>query len=176
VPNPEIRLTTKSDKIMSGAQHLLAIAAILLLTTLILNVHRSTGEKILITYTNESVITGTGVAQSMMDEITVKAFDENTVYHPVFDADSLTAINFLGTDLNEYSKTDYDDMDDYQNFQDTVTTNRMGEFYVKVLVAYVDPNDLENISSIRTFTKRIKVMVTNFNLPDTIRLSQIVGY
>jgi len=161
---------------MSGAQHLLAIAAILLLTTLILNVHRSTGEKILITYTNESVITGTGVAQSMMDEITVKAFDENTVFHPVFDADSLTTVNSLGADLNEYSRTDFDDVDDYQNFQDTVTTDRMGEFNVKVLVAYVNPNNLESLSSVRTFTKRIKVMVTNFNLPDTIRLSHIVGY
>ncbi len=161
---------------MSGAQHLLAIAAILLLTTLILNVHRSTGEKILITYTNESVITGTGVAQSLMDEITIKAFDENTVFHPVFDADSLTAVNSLGADLNEYLRTDFDDVDDYQNFQDTVTTDRMGEFNVKVLVAYVNPNDLESLSSVRTFTKRIKVMVTNFNLPDTIRLSHIVGY
>jgi len=161
---------------MSGAQHLLAIAAILLLTTLILNVHRSTGEKILITYTNESVITGTGVAQSLMDEITIKAFDENTVFHPVFDADSLTAVNSLGVDLNEYSRTDFDDVDDYQNFQDTVTTDRMGEFNVKVLVAYVNPNNLESLSSVRTFTKRIKVMVTNFNLPDTIRLSHIVGY
>jgi len=161
---------------MSGAQHLLAIAAILLLTTLILNVHRSTGEKILITYTNESVITGTGVAQSMMDEITIKAFDEITVFHPVFDADSLTAVNSLGADLNEYLRTDFDDVDDYQNFQETVTTNRMGEFNVKVLVAYVNPNDLESLSSVRTFTKRIKVMVTNFNLPDTIRLSHIVGY
>jgi hypothetical protein len=161
---------------MSGAQHLLAIAAILLLTTLILNVHRSTGEKILVTYTNESVITGTGVAQSIMDEITVKAFDENTVFHPVFVADSLTAINSLGTDLNEYLRTDYDDVDDYKNFQETVTTDRMGEFNVKVSVVYVDPNNLENVSSVTTFTKRIKVMVTNFNLPDTIRLSQIVGY
>jgi len=52
----------------------------------------------------------------------------------------------------------------------------MGEFYIKVLVSYVERDNLEKESSVRTFTKRIKVMVTNFNLPDTIRLSQIVGY
>jgi len=161
---------------MSGAQQILAIASIFLLTTLILNVHRSTGEKILTTYTNESFISGTGVAQSMMDEITVKSFDEKTVHNPVFDTESLTSKNSFGPDNGEESIYKYDDIDDYHNYTNTKTTDRMGEFYIKVLVSYVERDNLEKESSVRTFTKRIKVMVTNFNLPDTIRLSQIVGY
>ena len=161
---------------MSGAQQILAIASIFLLTTLILNVHRTTSEKMITTYGNESFITGTGIAQSMMDEVIVKAFDENTVHQPVFDTGSLTLESSFGPDNGETSKYDFDDIDDFHNYTETKTMDRMGDFNLKVLVAYVDRDNLENESSQPTFTKRIKVMVTNFSLPDTIRLSQIVGY
>ncbi len=161
---------------MNGAQQLLAIASIFLLTTLILNVNRSTTDKIITTYSNESFITGTGIAQSMMDEIIIKAFDENTVDKPVFETSSLTPSSALGPDAGETDHTDFDDIDDYNNYTTSETTDRMGEFNVKVHIGYVLPDNLEEETSQRTFTKRIKVMVTNFSLPDTIKLYQIVGY
>lgn len=161
---------------MNGAQQLLAIASIFLLTTLILNVNRSTTNKIITTYSNESFITGTGIAQSMMDEIIIKAFDENTVDKPVFDTESLTPSESLGMDAGEADHTEFDDVDDYNNYTTTETTNRMGDFNLKVHVSYVLPDNLEQETNQRTFTKRIKVMVTNFSLPDTIKLYQVVGY
>ena len=51
---------------MSGVQHLLAIAAVFLLTILILNVHKSTGDIIIITYTNDTYITYTSIVQISM--------------------------------------------------------------------------------------------------------------
>jgi len=161
---------------MNGAQQLLAIAAIFLLTTLILNVNRSTTDKIITTYSNESFITGTGIAQSMIDEIIVKSFDENTVDKPVFETSSLTPSSSFGPDGSETDYRDFDDIDDYDGYTKTESTDRMGDFNIQVHVGYVLPDNLEQETSQRTFTKRIKVMVTNFSLPDTIKLYQIVGY
>ncbi len=161
---------------MNGAQQLLTIASILLITVLLINVHRSTGDKILTTYTNESFIAGTSIAQSLIDEMSIKSFDEQTIEYPALEVDNLTSSGFLGPDPGEDSRESFDDVDDYNQYEETISNDRMGEFNITISVSYVDRDNLEIISSSKTFTKNITVSVTNYNLPITLVVSRVIGY
>ncbi len=161
---------------MNGAQQILTIASILLITVLIVNVHRSTGDKILNTYTNESFISGTSIAQSLIDEMSVKSFDEQTIEYPAIEVENLTSSGFLGPDLGEDSRESFDDVDDYNKYEETISNDRMGEFKIKILVSYVNRDELDKLSGGKTFTKNITVSVTNYNLPTTLIVSRVIGY
>ena len=159
-----------------GHQQILTIASIFLLSTLILNVHSATTERITTMYSNESVITASGIAQSIIDELQTKGFDEKTIYKMVTKTDSLTQTNFLGKDAEETLSTLFDDIDDYDTYTRTDSLNRMGKFNTKVSVYYIDKNNPDTKSSIRTFTKRVDVQITNFSFPDTLKFYHIIGY
>lgn len=161
---------------MNGAQQILTIASILLITVLIVNVHRSTGDKILNTYTNESFISGMSIAQSLIDEMSVKSFDEQTIEYPAIEVENLTSSGFLGPDLGEDSRESFDDVDDYNKYEEIITNDRMGEFKIKISVSYVNRDELEKLSGGKTFTKNIIVSVTNYNLPTTLVVSRVIGY
>jgi hypothetical protein len=159
-----------------GYHQVLTIASIFLLSMLILNVNNATTERLTSMYSNESVISASGIAQSLIDEIQTKCFDESTTNKLVLSADSLTHAKLMGKDGGESVSTQFDDIDDYNNHTRTDTLNRMGTFNTKVLVYYIDKSNPETKSLSRTFTKRIDVNVTNFSLPDTLTFSHIIGY
>jgi hypothetical protein len=161
---------------MGTGQQLLTIASIMLITLLIMNVHRATAERLTIMYSNEAIIAGTGVAQSLIDEIESKAFDQQTVSKEVSTTDSLTAPNALGAETGENTRTMFNDVDDYNNFTETDSLPRTGIYNIKVKVEYVANMNPSLISNYSTFTKKIDVFVTNFSLPDTLKFSDIVAY
>ncbi len=161
---------------MNGAQQILTIASILLITVLIVNVQRSTGDKIITTYTNESFISGTSIAQSIIDEMSVKSFDEQTIERPALEVENLTSTGFLGPDPGEDSRESFDDVDDYNQYEEVISNDRMGDFKIKVLVSYVNIDELEKLSGGKTFIKNISVSVTNYNLPTPLVLSRVIGY
>ena len=171
-------LKTKKQKesIMGTGQQLLTIASIMLLTLLIMNVHRATAERLTIMYSNEAIIAGTGVAQSFIDEIESKSFDQKTVSNEVEYSDSLTAPNLLGPDAGEISRALFNDVDDYNNYTETDSLPRTGNYHIKIAVHYVANMDPTVISNHATFTKKIDVYITNFSLPDTLKFSDIVAY
>ena len=104
---------------------LLTIAGVILLSNLILNVHKANTNRMLTNYTSESVINASGLAQSIIDMIQSKAFDENTIDAAVWQLDSLTAAITLEPESGEYKHTDFDDIDDYNNYSTTVSLDRM---------------------------------------------------
>ena len=159
-----------------GYHQILTIASIFLLSMLILNVNNATTERLTSMYSNESVISASGIAQSLIDEIQTKCFDEMTRNNVVLTTDSLTQVKFLGKDGGESFSTQFDDIDDYNNYTKTDILNRMGEFNAKVRVYYIDKTKPDLESTVSTFTKRIDVQVTNFSLPDTLTFSHIIGY
>jgi hypothetical protein len=161
---------------MNGAQQILTIASILLITVLIVNVQRSTGDKIITTYTNESFISGTSIAQSLIDEMSVKSFDEQTIEQPALEVENLTSTGFLGPDPGEDSRESFDDVDDYNKYEEVISNDRMGDFKIKILVSYVNRDELEKLSGGKTFIKNISVSVTNYNLPTSLVLSRVIGY
>jgi len=161
---------------MGTGQQLITIAALALVTLLILNVHQSTNQRLVEMYSNEAVIAGTGFAESMIDEIETKAFDQKTVSKVVTSVGGLTPANLLGPDPGEKTSSQFNDVDDYNNYVTTDSLSRMGKFTIRVTVHYVVNFDPSVISNYPTFAKRINVFVTNNNFLDTLKISTVVAY
>jgi len=161
---------------MSSGHMLLSIAGVFLLSNLILNVHKANTERMLSIYTSESVIDASGLAQSILDEIQTKAFDEKTTTSAVSVTDSLTSVNKLGPDSGELINTGFDDIDDYNNFSTTIVLDRMGAFAIKVNVTYVNTLNPQTKSNSPTFSKHVQVAVTNYSLLDTLKFDHIISY
>jgi hypothetical protein len=161
---------------MNSGHMLITIAGLILLSNLILNVHKANTERMITTYTSESVINASGLAQSIIDMIQSKAFDENTITAAAWDLDELTPVNKLGPESGEYKHTDFDDIDDYNNFNTTISLERMGDFDINVNVFYVETLNPQTKSSTTTYSKKIELSIINYSLIDTLKYYHIVSY
>ena len=170
------KFLTKKRKIMGSGHQLLTIAGIFLLSILTLNVHKANTERAVSLYTSGSVIDANGVAQSIIDEIQCKAFDENTILKSVWSTDSLTSSYSLGPEYGEAQNTQFDDIDDYNNYSTLITLDEFGDFQVHTTVHYVEKMNPELISNSSTYSKRIEVAVTNFSYPDTLKFYHVISY
>lgn len=161
---------------MSSGQQLLTILAISLLAILMLNVYNSTGTRNSSMIYNEAIISGTGIAQSMLNEIGMKAFDQKTLTKSAALPDSLTPALSLGPESGETTSVQFNDIDDYNNYTKADTLPKMGIFNTKVQVFYITKLSPDVKSSVRSFTKQINVFVINFSLPDTLKFYRIIAY
>ncbi len=161
---------------MAGNQMMLSIAAMIFLSMLILNVHSSTTDKLIILYTNEAVIEATAIAQAVFEEIQTKAFDEVTTSSAAKERDLLTPVVSLGKDTSEVVYTDFDDIDDYNGLSIADTANVMGQFNLAVWVYYVDETSPYDSSGTRTYIKRVDVSITNESLPTTLTFKKLISY
>jgi len=161
---------------MNSGHMLLTIAGVILLSNLILNVHKANTERMIATYTSESVINASGLAQSIIDMIQSKAFDEHTTEAAVWQLDSLTAAINLGPESGEYKHTEFDDIDDYNNYSTTISLDRMGDFDINVNVCYVSIANPQVKSSTATYSKEIELSIINYSLLDTLKFHHIVSY
>ncbi len=161
---------------MNSGEQILSIFAITILTLLILSVYNSYANKDTAFYNNEAIITGTGEAQSMLNEIKSRAFDQNTVNKAVSSPDSLTPTANLGPDLGESVSTQFNDIDDYNNYTRADTMSRMGIFNIKVNVYYIANMSNGVKSTVPTYSKEVDIFVTNFSLPDTLKFNQVITY
>jgi hypothetical protein len=144
---------------------MLSIVAMIFLSMLILNVHSSTSDKLIILYSNESVIEATGIVQAMFEEIQTKAFDEATTTAAAKERDMLTPVFSLGYDAGEVTYSDFDDIDDYDYYSLTDSANVMGTFKLWVLVNYAEETAPYDSTDEKTFMKRVDISITNASLP-----------
>jgi hypothetical protein len=161
---------------MAGNQMMLSIAAMIFLSLLILNVHSSTTDKLIILYSNEAVIEATGIVQAVFEEIQTKAFDEATTSSAAKERNLLTTVESLGTDSSETVYTDFDDIDDYNGLSITDSANVMGKFNLAVLVYYVDETSPYDSSGTRTYIKRVDISINNESLPTTLSFKKLISY
>ena len=159
---------------MNTGQQIITVGALFLLSLLVLMVYRSTGNRSTSNYENEAILTGTSIGQSMLEEITSKAFDENTISSTAKTPSDLSAA--LGPDAGESTASQFDDVDDYNNYTTSDSLERMGRYDIRVSVYYVEKMNPDVKSYVRTFTKRIDVKLTNKNIPDTLQLNYVVAY
>ncbi len=157
-------------------QQLLVIGAIIILGSLVLTFNRSTQNVNENNYYNIALIDATASAQSLIEGIQTKAFDEHTITSSISATSSLTANASLGPDAGESVPTQFDDVDDYKNYRDVDTFQQFGQFNVSVDVNYVRKYSPETVSSTPTFLKKIDVTVTNTNLAHPLTLSRIISY
>jgi hypothetical protein len=161
---------------------MLVIGALVLMSIFILGVNSSESGQIKNTLTNQAVITATGIAQTLMDQIQTESFDQQTVNKSVSVPDSLTAPGSLGKDAGETTITTFNDVDDYNNYTETDTVGILGTFNVKAKVSYCTTGtgnmDPDTYSSVRTFSKRVDISVYNKYLffIDTLKISKVISY
>ena len=161
---------------MTGNQMMLSIAAMALLSVLILNVHSSATDKMVILYSNEAVIEATGIAEALFEEIQTKAFDEYTVLQAAKERNLLTPAYSLGHGLSETSANLYDDIDDYNRYENTDTANVMGEYKLSVVVRYTKETPPYEIAYERTFIKEVQITINNESLPTPLIFKKLISY
>ncbi|MEJ2193737.1 MAG: hypothetical protein P8X73_02620 [Ignavibacteriaceae bacterium] len=161
---------------MNSGQMMLSIAAIFFVSLLIINVNKSTGQRITELASNESIIQSTALAEGLFEEIMAKAFDEKTITNTVANADSLSSVSDLGKDGTELSNTSFDDIDDYNNYLTIYNSSGISVFSIRVNVFYVDEDPPYGESSIRTFLKQIRIAIDNQYLPTTLTFNRLVSY
>ena len=157
-------------------QQILVIGGLFLLSFLGLSYQSSSSSQDSATLYNEAVITGAGIAQSLMEEIQSKAFDENTILGAVDSPDSLTFPLNLGPETGETSRTEFDDIDDYHDYTTTETHNRLGDLEVATKVYYIDKMSPLSKGFGRTFLKRVDIYVSTFVLKDTLKFNHVITY
>ncbi len=161
---------------MGSAQLILIAGGLILLGFVSLTIYSSFGSKTDSDLYNEAYITASGVAQSIIDQILTKSFDQNTVAASVADPSALTAVASLGPDAGETNVTQFNDIDDYKNYSRNDTLSVMGIFHSQVDINYAVKMNPDQISGTKTFTKRIDVYVSNAYLKDTLRFTYAKAY
>lgn len=159
-----------------SSQMLLATGALFILTTLILLFYQTSTVQTSVSVENEAILAGSGIAQSLITEIQKRSFDENTITKYVDSIDSLTVPGSLGPDAGEVYLTQFDDVDDFDNYSVVDLATRLGNYNLSVRVDYIGNMNPNIIQLSRSFSKRIEVSVASVYLPDTLKLYHIVGY
>ena len=161
---------------MNTGQMMLGIFALGIVTMTSLNFNKGTMNTQDALIYNKEFILATTIAQSVLDEISGKAYDEEIV-----NGNSIYSANDFSTQLKAESGEvypNYDDLDDFNNFSQTDTIPQMGVFDIKVEVDYY--TDALVKTSSKTYNKNVTIYVTsntlvNFytNEQDTLVLSSI---
>ncbi|MFC2084575.1 hypothetical protein ACFLS9_05915 [Bacteroidota bacterium] len=148
----------------------------MLFTLLLLSFYRSNSHQTTASIYNEAVISSSGIAQSLIEEMGKKEFDEGVMIYQSITTDSLTKAWNFGPDSGETNVNNYDDLDDYHNYKRVDTLNRLGYFYSNVRVNYGVSSAPDKVSLSRTFNKRVEVKVINQYMPDTLKLYYIASF
>ena len=171
---------------MNTGQSILTIGAMLLLSVLILRINSTLFYSGQVVSSSKLSLIAMSLAQSRLEEIKHKSFDESTVGNTINNLNLLTAPTSLGTETGE-TYPNFDDIDDYnkKTFKDTVQVdpnlprNRLSNveiFQDSCTVVYVSINNLDLAVNTRTWNKKITVRVTNKTMKDVITTSTIYSY
>jgi hypothetical protein len=170
---------------MSTGHTIITIAAFILLSTLIVNFYDLSGNA------GDSISSGqdgiflTSITTSFIEMAQGMAFDSitDTMNIGLTNAWSLTSPNDLGPEAGEDSLHLFNDFDDFDGFSLEREAGTSGRRYrTSFRVSYVDPDDLEHISSSRTFVKRLDMRTWRTYPPagdamvDTLRAGFVMGY
>ena len=171
---------------MNTGQMMLTIAAVFLLSMVILTTNRGLITTNTTMVDNRYGILATSLATSTIERATSKAFDNNTDTLAINTTSSLTNVNALGIETGESRNypQNFNDFDDYNCYRttpklDTLTfegTSRSIIFNTLCSVDYVNPNSPMTISNSRTWSKKITVSVFATGMSDTIRMSSVYSY
>ena len=145
---------------MSNVQSMLTIAGMVILALIslrfnstVLNTSESQTE-------NKVYLTAFSIADNLIEEIKGKSFDQTTIQFPTTNPASLTPPASLGPDSGE-AYPNYNDVDDYNGFKETITAPYFETYNVSCSVEYVNSNDPDVASSTQTFYKKVTVTVSS---------------
>ena len=157
---------------MSNLHSFLSLGALLLISLISLRFNSSVLENSNIETENKVYLTAFSLANDLIEEMKNKAFDAATVKFPTTDPSLLTSPYSLGHASNEEYPY-YNDIDDYNNFYQTIDAPHAENYEIRCSVYYVSEYNTEYKVMTQTFYKRADVTVASPYLTNTIRLSFI---
>ena len=157
---------------MSTNQSFFSIGALLIFSLITLRFNTSVLENSRVEIENKVYLTAFSLADDMIEEIKQKAFDASTIDFPTTDPSTLTAPGALGhAEWEVYPN--YNDIDDYNNYNKTVSAPHAEDYHVSCSVFYVDGNNPDQKVYTQTFYKKVKVTVSSPYLSNAVNLSFI---
>ena len=157
---------------MNTGQMLITIAALLLLSLVILRVNNNFLNTSTVLMENKFGVLAVSLATSVLEEAKGKAFDHNTDSAAVSD---LNALSTLGPESGEVDPL-YNDFDDFDGLTRIDSTLPSAPFTIQCEVTYVNSNNPDGSTTSKTWHKKMTVTVTSPFMQDTIRLSSIYSY
>lgn len=172
---------------MGLGQMMLTIAAMFLLSLVILTTNRGFLNTSATMYESRYDILGVSIANSIMEDALGIAFDERTINTKINDVELMTLVASLGIDdanENVSNPLTFDDFDDYNAYKTTPKVDSIkviGSANSMVLqsfvrVDYVSVNDPNQIVNYRTYHKRMSIRSFAPGMTDTVRLSSVSSY
>lgn len=163
---------------MNTGQMMLVIGAFAMLATLALSINGTIINTMSLSVESEMAMNAHAFAQSMLDEILTKWFDQKAISTKIYKYSDMTPVSQFGPDIGEgFAKVNgfdvnftslvkYNDVDDYHKYKRKITNNLGWVFTVIDSIDYVyegqDSTDIR--ASSQTFYKRITVYVYNDNM------------
>jgi hypothetical protein len=170
---------------MSTGHTIITIAAFILLSSLIVNFYDLSGSA------GDSIMSGqdgiflTSITTSFIEMAQGMAYDNitDTMHVGLASVGTLTAPNSLGPEAGEDSLHKFNDFDDFDGFSIEREAGTSGRRYrTTFVVSYVNPDDIEQVSTSRTFIKRLDMKTwrtyppANGEMIDTLRSGFVMGY
>ncbi|MGA9363237.1 MAG: hypothetical protein WBW16_02600 [Bacteroidota bacterium] len=170
---------------MSTGQVILTIGAFMLLSTILVSFYGLVADSNKAIDGTQGDITEVALAISFQEIIQGMAFDEATGDSMRVQVNDLSST--LGPDNpppagepNETNLETFDDIDDFNNYEiDQMNPGGvLGTYRTHFNVYYVTPSNINQISSGKTFTKRVDMRLWRVTPPgqDTLKTSFVVGY
>jgi len=149
---------------MSTGQMLITVVAMLLLSLLILRVGSSTIVNQESMQNSKFGVVAVSIATSILEEATMKSFDENANTDPrtyFANVTELTVSGSFGIDAGEIADSieTFDDFDDFHGLNKAYTKLPSAAFTISCQVNYVD--DAAVITASRTWHKMLTVTITS---------------
>ncbi len=156
-------------------ERILFILAILTFSMISLSTNNDILDRQVLVFQSEAIINAVGVAEQILEEISLESFDEETTNSQrVSSAGDLTSVLSLGSDGLEPSD---DDIDDYDGRVISFDAGRIPGFQAIIDVAYADTSNpsLDAISP--TYAKRVRISITNPDfMTDSLRIERLFTY
>jgi len=163
---------------MNTGQMMLTIAALLLLSIIVLRVNNSFLSTNTAVNQTKYEVMAVSLGTSIIEQATDKAFDAATIGASVTNLNSLTSPGSLGPETGD-AYPDFDDFDDFNGYTKNTASDATflsANFTATTVVDYVTPDAPNTNANQRTWHKRLRVTVTSPSMPDTVRLSTIFSY
>ncbi len=178
--------STNKGEAMNLGQTMLSAGALVLLTILVINAHRMVVQSGDAALSAEAAQIGIDLAQSLMDEIQTKKFDQfadESGYQPTSEFTEAAALgpgageSFTLPDTALYrSIGKYNDVDDYNGYSRNASVGQFHGFHLSVTVVYVRDDNPDVVVGYRTYTKRVQVTVSNTTFFKDMTFLAIVSY
>ncbi|MCG6914322.1 hypothetical protein LJE86_10440 [bacterium BMS3Abin03] len=158
---------------MNTGESLISIGALIVFSLVSLNFNSSLLNNTTVEIENKVYLTAFSLADDLIEEIRQKAFDAATVEFPTTNTASLTSAYSLGHRSDEIYPN-FNDVDDFNDFNKTVSAPHAENYQVTCKVYYVDGDNPDNIVWTQTFYKKVIITVSSPYLRHSVQLSQII--